>query len=150
MLDRSKSVLAAMEVMVAAQPDDAALSSFLAQHLAVVLYAEIEETVAKIIQDKLASHMNSELAEFLTVNMAGIIKRTPKSDINSLVKQFGAAVANRFNGELDDRLISFYGNAISARHDVGHRRGSNVTLPEMKTGISAAERILSALRNCLA
>jgi hypothetical protein len=50
----------------------------------------------------------------------------------------------------EERRVSFYSNVITARHEIGHRRGSNITVAEVREGHAAANHILDVLKSCFA
>lgn len=120
----------------------------LAQHLAVVFYAEVEERIAEIIEGKLKKFTNTTVGRFLTSNMEKIIRRTRKSDIAGLLSNFDTAMQDNFNAAVPVNTVTIYTNVITARHSAGHKQGSNITLQELADGIIAAEKILDELDNC--
>lgn len=146
-LERTAAVLDAVEASIAGG-DAGVTTSFLAQYTAIILYAEMEERIAEIVRLRLEQYSHRVIAGFLTSTMGDVIKRTPKSDIAKLVVRFGDDFRGAFNGMIDERQVQQYSNVIEARHDVGHRRGSNITLAEVRAGQVAADHILAALHQC--
>ncbi|MCA3438982.1 MAG: hypothetical protein INF50_01360 [Rhodobacter sp.] len=148
-LDRTKAIISVVE----AAARDGLLSdptqSFLAQYLAVVMYSEMEERVSEIVTSHLSKHTNPTVATFISRSMAELIRRTPKSDIAKLIQRFGDDFIKSFNEAVDERKVTLYGNVISARHNIGHRHGSNITLLDIREGHDAANHILETLSNCL-
>ena len=71
-----------------------------------------------------------------------------KSDIARLASRFGDEFREKFNGYLEDRMITYYSNTIAARHEAGHKRGSNVTVADVRNGQIAADHILGVLSKC--
>jgi len=125
-----------------------ALDSFLAQYVAVILYSEMEEKISELIQKKLSEHTNQTIATFLNSNMQGIIKRTSKADIAKFVAMFDSNFKTDFNSMITDVTAARYQNAIQARHDAAHGKGSGVTLSDLELGLRAANEILLALDAC--
>lgn len=146
-LDRTAAVLDAVEASIG-NGEVGVTASFLAQYTAIILYAEMEEKIAEIVRVRLEQYSHRVIAGFLTSTMGDVIKRTPKSDIAKLVVRFGDDFRGAFNGMIDDKQVQQYSNVIEARHDVGHRRGSNITLKEVRLGQIAADHILQALHQC--
>ena len=144
---------AALEVVKAHLTDgtvNGVIESFLAQYISVVLYAEMEDTIAKIVRDHIARCSGQAIGLFIQGNMDGIIRRTPKSDIAKLVRQFGDVFREGFDQRINDRDVSLYSNVIAARHAAGHRQGSNITMTEIELGVAAADAIIAALDGCFA
>jgi hypothetical protein len=128
--------------------EEGVIASFLAQYLAVVFYSEMEEHVGAKVRDHITRCSGTGIGLFIHSNMAGMIKRTPKSDIGKLVAQFGEDFKSEFEEKIDDRSVTRYSNVIASRHAIGHRQGSNITLKEVGQGIEAANQILDALQGC--
>ena len=124
------------------------IESCLAQYLAVIFYAEMEERVAETISMHLKRFTGSRIGQFLTKNMEGMIGRTPKSDIGKLVGQMGDEFKAKFNEEISDRQVTIYSNIIQARHNVGHKHGSDIDISEIAQALDAADRILELLDRC--
>lgn len=149
-LDRTDAILSIVEEAIRSGALPGPTQSFLAQYIAVVLYSEMEEQVSEIVKLHLEQFTDQAVAAFLTNSMADLIKRIPKSDISKLTARFGDEFKTRFNGSVEERHVSFYSNVISARHEIGHRRGSNITISEVREGHAAANHILDVLKGCLA
>lgn len=147
-LSRTRAAINACETQIAALSLDPFMQNCLAQYLAVVFYAEMEERVADLIGQQLQKYAGTLIGRFLTSNMDKIIRRTPKSDIVDLLGNFGDEFKNAFNDMVSARDVSLYSNVIAARHNVGHRNGSNITMQEVTRGVRAAEDIVAALELC--
>ena len=72
-----------------------------------------------------------------------------KSDIASLVSMLNEDAKNRFDSAIRPTDVSAYSNVITARHNIGHKQGAQITLGELENGITAAEKILVAVHDCL-
>lgn len=149
-LDRTAAILEIVEAAAEAGALPGPTQSFLAQYLAVVLYSEMEEQVAEIVRSHLEKFTHESVATFVAASLADLIKRLPKSDIAKLAARFGDTFKARFNSSLEDSKVTLYSNVVAARHEIGHRRGSNITIPEVRQGHDAANHILDVLARCLA
>ena len=147
-LTRTSALFSIIDTQVKALDMDVLVENCLAQYLAVTFYSEMEDQISEIISKRLQEFTNSPIGLFLTSNMEKIIRRTPKSDLVDLLANFGPEFKVSFNQLISDTEVSLYSNVIRARHSVGHRQGSNVTLTDSERGISAAEKILQALHKC--
>lgn len=134
---------------VEVQAPDKFIENCLTQHLAVVFYSEMEERLAEIIELKLTKFTSGALGRFLLSNMEGIIRRTRKSDITSLVLMLNEEAKAKFDMAIHSNDVSVYSNVITARHNIGHKQGAQITLRELDQGIAAAEKILAAVDDCL-
>lgn len=148
-LGRTSAILEVIEAAADSGDLPGPTQSFLAQYLAVVMYSEMEEKVADIVKSHLEKFTHESVATFVTSSLNDVIKRVPKSDISKLAARFGESFRVKFNKSLDDRKITIYSNVISARHEIGHKRGSNISLSEVKMGCAAADYILETLLSCL-
>lgn len=149
-LDRTDAILKIVEEAVRGGALPGPTQSFLAQYIAVVLYSEMEEKVSDIVKCHLEQFTDQAVANFVTNSLADLLKRIPKSDISKLTARFGDDFKTRFNDAVEERRVSLYSNVISARHEIGHRRGSNITVSEVREGHTAANHILDVLKDCLA
>jgi hypothetical protein len=149
-LTRTRAALELIEAHVDASKPDSFIVSALTQFVAVVFYAEMEERVGESISTQLHEFTNSPIGHFLTNNMEKIIRRVPKSDISDVVSSFGEKFKEAFNTKISDKEVSFYSNVITARHNIGHRQGSNITLDDVRRGLEAADKILGAIAQCFA
>ncbi len=147
-LSRTSTLLAALSTHVQSLDADTFVQNCLAQYLAVVFYSEMEERIAEIISQRLQEYTSSPIGLYLTSNLEKIIRRTQKSDLAELLKNFGEEFKASFNSKIGETDVSIYSNVITARHNVGHRQGSNITLAEIENAIQSANRILNALHCC--
>lgn len=148
-LERTTAALSAISDHVRERETDGVIENFLVQHVAIILYSDMEENIGIIIRDYILACSNEKIADFLRTNMDSIIRRTSKSDISKLVRQFGEPFKQRFESQIEDRTVTSYSNVIEARHATGHRQGSNITLSEVRVGLDAAKSIIQAINNCL-
>ena len=147
-LSRTRTIFEILDAQIAALKLDTFIQNCLAQYLAVVFYAEMEERIADIVSQQLQKFTNTLIGRYLAANLDKIIRRTPKSEIADLLSNFGDEFKLAFNKLISDTDVSIYSNVITSRHGVGHRRGSNITMLEIHSGIEAAEKILDALISC--
>jgi hypothetical protein len=147
-LVRTKTAYELIAQDIAASKPGKLIEGSLAQYLAVIFYAEMEERVAEIISSHLKRFTNSRIGQFLAKNMEGMISRTPKSDIVRFIGQMGEEFKTKFNEQVDERHVSIYSNIIQARHNVGHKQGSDIDISEIPPAIEAADKILESLDRC--
>lgn len=146
-LRRTRTALEIIKAQVASELDSF-MQSCLAQYLAVVFYSEMEERITDIVGRQLQQFTSKPIGLYLTRNIEKIIRRTKKSEIEELLHGFGEEFADRFRAKVPQTDVVVYSNVITARHNIGHKQGSNITLVEIEKGIAAAEKILNALEEC--
>lgn len=147
-LNRTRVAYTFIRDHVANEKPDSFIESCLAQYLAVIFYAEVEEKISEIITLHLKRFTASRLGHFLSANMDNIISRTPKSDIAKILGLMDEGFKSQFNQAVAQNDVSFYSNIIRARHNVGHKQGATVNLNEIMQGIDAADKILVAIDKC--
>jgi hypothetical protein len=100
-LDRTDAILRSVEDEIQSGGLQGPTQSFLAQYIAVVLYAEMEEKVSEIVRSHLEQFTDQATALFLSNSMADLIRRIPKSDIAKLTARFGDEFKSRFNESVE-------------------------------------------------
>jgi uncharacterized membrane-anchored protein YjiN (DUF445 family) len=150
MIELSRTRLVAKSIRdhsaISADPE---IESYLAQHLAVVFYAEVEKKVEELIVEVFRRYSDDKIATFLQRNQASIISRIKKSDLADFAKSFGDEVKEAFTTALSDNEVTSYSNIITARHKVGHGPGSEIQIRDIESGTDVAEKILNTLDQLL-
>lgn len=146
-LNRTTLVLETAEAHLGGLPDStpnkALVAVYLAQVATVTFCSEIEESLIKLIRDRLSRAENAKVAHFITKTNEGMIKRVPKSDIVKTVGLFGEQATAELNAIFTDQEITKYGNVVNARHTTAHGAGGTVTLKEVAEATEIAERMLT-------
>lgn len=117
--------------------------------MAIVFYSEMEEQVSSIIRNHFNKYTHTSVSCFINNTMNNMIGRISKSDISKLIDTFGREFKRKFNTSIDDRTVTIYSNIITARHNIGHKDGSQITMAEIRNGIDSAEKLLNNLASCL-
>lgn len=147
-LDRTEATLQVIELERETLANNPALESFLAQYATVVFYSEMEERISELITLWLARYSHHMISTFVSSSLKDIIKRTKKAEIVSFAERFGEPFKESFNRCMEEQKVTRYSNVITARHQAGHGRGSNITLAEVRLGLDGANAILDALSQC--
>lgn len=125
------------------------IESCLVQFLLVSFYAEMEEKIKIIIQNRLDEINDRKVAAFIFRSSEGMIKRVKKAEINELLQKFDCGdgyIIGNFLGEIN---LQPYFDAIVNRHKVSHDQGSSMTLDHFGRALPCAEAILSAVQEAL-
>ena len=112
------------------------IESLLTYSLLVVIYAEFEQMVNVIVQEKCNSIEDEALRE-LAKSCIGSVSRIQSSQMGDMLERFGAGRKAAFRNEITanqgrQRAETFYNNLITNRHDTAHSIGSNLTFGEVK------------------
>lgn len=131
--------------------DTALIEAYLAQHLAVVLCAEVEEIVTGLVYDRIdRSGCDPEIISLLKARKRGVIRNASHKEIADTLGQLGVGVRDAYVNAIDngigERGIWHLGNAVAARDDVAHRAPPNVSLGDVRLAFEAATEVIAAVR----
>jgi hypothetical protein len=130
--------------------DRAAISIYLARVASITFFGEMEERIRTIVASRLGRGGDARLATFLAKTNEGVLKRMKRSDIADTVALFGDDCKEEFRSRLSEEDFTKYQNVIRDRHETAHGAGGDVTLSEVRDAVEIAERLLVALRECIA
>ena len=124
------------------------IESLLTYSLLVVIYAEFEQMVNVIVQEKCNSIEDEALRE-LAKSCIGSVSRIQSSQMGDMLERFGAGRKAAFRNEITanqgrQRAETFYNNLITNRHDTAHSIGSNLTFGEVKRYYQEGHVVLPA------
>jgi hypothetical protein len=125
------------------------IESYLTEYLLILMCADMQEAIYKIIEEWAGKSGNSSLKEFVAASSRRVLRSVKKTEIAGFIGLFGITHKDQFNSALDDREVTIYNNTVDSRHDVAHRTGATVTFSEMKNALSAARKILVAIDGAL-
>lgn len=129
------------------------IERLLTYSLLVVIYAEFEQMMNSIVQEKCDLIGDESLRE-LVRGCLGNVSRIQSSHIGDLLKRFGedrkTAFRSKINATPDNqRAETFYNNLITNRHDTAHSIGSNLTFEEVKRFYLEGHVLLDFFRETL-
>ena len=152
MLLRTKTALKeCQDHLEATTTSGTVIESYLTQHILVLLSADMQQAIYKLLEKK-AEQVNQEsLRLFISTAGERLVRGVKKDAISGFVNYFGTDAKEKFNIYLKDKEqeITCYGNAIGNRDSVAHRKGAQVTFSEILQAVTAAELILSAVKTAL-
>ncbi|MQP77207.1 hypothetical protein CQ393_15095 [Stenotrophomonas sp. MYb238] len=120
------------------------VEAFLAQYLLIVLSAEIQEEIYRVVEMRANKCGDREICEFTLASSKKILRSVKINELSGFVGGFGVERKAKFGGLLDDRTIFQYNSAIDNRHSVAHRSGAQVTLADMLAVIESATLVLQS------
>jgi hypothetical protein len=129
------------------------IESLLTYSLLVVIYAEFEQMVNVIVQEKCNSIEDEALRE-LAKSCIGSVSRIQSSQMGDMLERFGAGRKAAFRNEITanqgrQRAETFCNNLITNRHDTAHSIGSNLTFGEVKRYYQEGHVVLDFFRQAL-
>ena len=124
------------------------VESYLVQYLLVCLYSEIENTLVKIIRNRLHFAGDQKLQNFVYNTNEAMIKRAKTGDIRTFVEKFGCDKETCFQS-ITAKELGVYGSALANRHAVSHAEGVSLTLEEFEQALIAAEKILVTVESII-
>ena len=100
------------------------IERLLTYSLLVVIYAEFEQRINSIVQEKCDFIQDGSLRELVRACI-GNVSRIQSSHIGDLLERFGAERKAAFRSEIEakqgnQRAETFYNNLITNRHDTAH------------------------------
>jgi hypothetical protein len=121
------------------------VESYLTQHILVILCAEMQQEIYKLVKHRCSKNTDEYLAKFVETAQEKVLRSVQKAEIAGFLGHFGLSVKEQFNKSISESEISIYNNAVLSRHDVAHRMGSNTTFEELKSATEIAKRILGSI-----
>lgn len=125
------------------------IESYLVQHALVVLCAEMQQEIYKIVRHRAAQANDKQIANFVCNAAQRVLRSVGKSELAGFMGCFGQDEKEKFNQFMEDATVTKYNNAVNNRHDVAHSSGVQVTFPELKEAVAAASGILQAMEDSL-
>lgn len=128
---------------------DFAISSYLTQHILILLSAEVQQEIYKIAEERSEAISDDSIKAFMSSTTKQLIRSVGKKDLAKYLAYFGGSIKDRFNEALGDRSITIYNSALDKRHEIAHKGTSNATFSELAEIIQCADEVLLALANAV-
>jgi hypothetical protein len=142
---RTKSALAECRQHVEATDSSGSeVEAFLAQYLLVILCAEMQEEMYRVVELRASKCGDDEMCSFALASSKKILRSVKVGELTGFVGGFGPSRKDRFSSSLDERAILQYNSAVENRHSVAHKSGAQVTLSDMVGIIESAARVLDS------
>lgn len=132
--------------LVEANSEGTEIEAYLAQHILVIMCAEIQQELYATLELRLNLSADSNITNFALVAGKKILRSIGKGEVVGFVNNFGGAAKNYMNDNLSDREVALYNNAVSNRHDVAHSSGSNITFRELDDILDAASKFIDVFK----
>jgi len=125
------------------------IEAYLTQHALVVMCADIQQELYSILENRANMACDEELKNFSISAGKKVLRSIGKSELSGFVSNFSNEAKIFLNAHANDREVTLYNSAVSNRHDVAHKSGSNVTFRELKDIVIAAEKILDVVEQAI-
>lgn len=120
------------------------IESFLSQYLLVVLCAEMQEEMYRVVELRASKCGDDEMCCFVLASSKKILRSVKFGELSGFVGGFGPDRKTRFSCALNDQAVFQYNSAIENRHSIAHRNGAQVTLSDMVGIIGSATLVLDS------
>lgn len=125
------------------------IESFLTQHILVMMCADVQQEIYKILEKRVGYSGDNEVKDFALASGKKILRSIGKSEVVGFVGNFGEGAKAYLNSHVDEREITLYNNAVKNRHDVAHKSGSNITFKELEEIVTAATNFIKVVENSI-
>lgn len=125
------------------------IESYLTQHVLIVMCAEVQQELYSILEERAGEASDDELKSFAVATGKKVLRSVGKKEIANFVGFFGSSAKDFLNQIVDEREVTLYNNAVSNRHDIAHRSGSNVTFRELQDILRSASNLIDAVQRAI-
>lgn len=126
-----------------------AIESFLTQHILILLCAEMQQEIYKIVEQRLSSNSDQRIIRFGLVASQKLLRSVKKEEIAGYLCYFGDDLKDGFKNAFTDQEVAIYNNAVNSRIDVAHRHGAVISFDDIKQAFMVAEKILLEVEKSL-
>lgn len=148
-LDRTRFALDEIKSFCISAEASPLIQSYFSNYLSVLFYAEVEQIVRNILEDRLSQINDKKVSMFINHGSGKLFARVKKNEINDLLKMFGCGDGDLLSQYVDDSEVQRYSAIILDRHLTSHGNGSNVTIPQIEAAVPCAEKIFAAFEQII-
>jgi hypothetical protein len=125
------------------------IESFLTQHVLVVLCADVQQEIYSILEARLNEVSDTELKNFSLTTGKKVFRSIGKKEISGFLGHFSPKAKAYLDKNISDQDVALYNSAVSRRHDVAHKTGTNITFRELSAILISAGNILTAIESAI-
>lgn len=125
------------------------IESYLTQHVLVIMCAEMQQELYAVLENRAGEASDEELKSFAVATGKKVLRSIGKGEIATFVGHFGKTAKDLLNQIVDEREVTLYNNAVSNRHDIAHKAGSNVTFRELEEILKSASNLIDAVEKAI-
>lgn len=128
---------------------DSEIESYLTQHVLVIMCADVQQEIYKVVEQRVEKADDIALKNFATAACKRVLRSIGKNEVAGFVGHFGDDAKSHLNEKMEDAVVTIYNNAVLNRHDVAHNSGSNITFRELEKAIAAARTLIGVVSDAI-
>lgn len=127
------------------------IENLLTYSMLVIMYAEFEQNIESIFQEKCASIDDGAIRTFFESCFRLVSRSIRVSELAGLLNRFGDERKAQFNDKCNDnpQARDYYSSIITDRHNTAHSTGSNASFQEIKRFYEEGHVVLDFFRESL-
>ena len=127
------------------------IESLLTYSVLVIMYAEFEQNIETILQEKCASIDDGAIRAFVESCLRLVSRNIRVGELAGLLNRFGDEHKSKFNDKCADKpqARDSYSSIITNRHATAHSTGSNASFQEVKRFYEEGHVVLDFFRETL-
>ena len=117
----------------------------------VIVYAELEQAIGTIVQEKYSNIANTSIRNFVESSRDVGSRSIMASELANFLGRFGDEYKSSFQERIREqaRAETFYNNLITNRHSTSHSSGSNASFMDVKRFYEEGHIVLDFFRDTL-
>jgi len=125
------------------------IESYLTQHVLVVLCADVQQELYSTLEKRAEKAGDVALKDYAVATCKRVLRSIGKKEVVGFVGYFGREAKDYLNANVNDVEVQLYNNAVSGRHDVAHKTGSNITFRELALAMNAARNFINVVSKAI-
>ncbi|MDP2327812.1 MAG: HEPN domain-containing protein [Dehalococcoidia bacterium] len=129
------------------------IDAYLSRYLAVILCAELEETIRELVHTRVQQQSSADVLALVLKVARNIVRSADHQEVRDVIGYFGKPYGDRYVTEIlataQESGVEALNNLVKARNDIAHRTPPNLTLSEIETALVAGKHVLAAVRKAL-
>ena len=121
----------------------------LTHSLLVLMCAEFEKTIQRLVEDRCASIADEAVERFAVSCFENVFRSLRITELSGLLGRFGEPHKTKFTDALDEKAKNMYDSILSQRNAVAHGGSVNATLGDVKIYYAEAHKVLDCFKDAL-
>jgi hypothetical protein len=123
---------------------------FVTAHIVVMSVSEYEDRIERMVVRRAERARDVELTNFVKKRVHQFFRSPDFAKVSEVLKSFSEATHTNFRISVSEQDISAWGNLMTARHALVHKRGAfQLTFREVESSLMACSRIMDATASAL-
>jgi len=125
------------------------IESYLTQHVLVIMCADVQQELYTALEKRAEKAGDIALKDYAVATCKRVLRSIGKGEVAGFVGYFGSDAKDCLNTNINDVEVQLYNNAVSGRHDVAHKSGSNITFRELSGAMDAARNFINVVSTAI-